>query len=153
MNMLGLFQSLSLPFLNKSSLSSKEKNLLLQACAYVAWSDGTASVAELTAFKNDVSAIGGFHTSEIEKVFSEKVLLTGDLALSLKALEPPKAHAILKLLFLISNADGNISDEELKAIRAVCELMMPKHTWEDVYKWIASYKTFIDATKSLFGKV
>jgi len=140
------------PFLNSSSLSTSERSLLLHSCAFVALSDGQASVGEMSSFKKNVAEIGGFHSSEIEKAFSEKILLEANFANDLKNLAPPKAHMILKLLFIISNSDDKITDDELNAIRSICELMMPKNNWTDIYNWISNYKNFVDSTKKLFGK-
>ena len=106
----------------------------------------------MSSFKKNVAEIGGFHSSEIEKAFSEKILLEANFANDLKNLAPPKAHMILKLLFIISNSDDKITDDELNAIRSICELMMPKHNWTDIYNWISNYKNFVDSTKKLFGK-
>lgn len=141
---------LPLPFLNTGDLGKNEKKLALQVCGCVAWADGEISDSEKKAIRQHMAKIGGYHATEIDEVLSYAVRLDTDLNRQLQELYPPKAHLLLKLVFLISNADNNISDSELAVIKSLSSIIMPNKEWSAVRKWIESYKSFIDSSRSLF---
>jgi uncharacterized tellurite resistance protein B-like protein len=147
--MSGLF---SLPFFSRSQMNSKEKSLILRACVSVACADGDMSTGEIETLKSSAADFGGFHAGDIDKAIAENKGLDAVLLQDLKALPPQKAHVLLKSVFLISNADGNITEHELASIKKVSDVVMPGKPWSVVHQWIGSYKTFVDATRTLFAE-
>jgi hypothetical protein len=124
---------------------------MVKILSVVSWADGVLVDAEVAMVTTALAELGGVHPSKAKEILQNVRQFDETLKAELMALPPEMAHAAMKLAFRVANADDEITDSELEAIRKIAECILPGKDWALVRTWITSQDGFLKATRKLFS--
>ena len=137
----------------ESALSKNEKLVIIKCLSCVIWFDGNFHKDEGQVIVEITKELKGIPENEILKVLSTIKSFSPELEEEIKNLPEVQAHSLLKYVYRIARADGEIDSKELEGIKKISELLLPDKNWNLVLDWIESNDRLIKSTRALFGTV
>lgn len=134
----------------ESALSKQEKLTIIKCLSSVVWADSNFNDKEGIILQEIIKEIKDIPEREILNILSTEKSLSPELMKEIKALPEVQAHTILKYLYRIANADGQINDSELLVIRKISELILPGKEWDLILNWIDANNSLLKSTRVLF---
>jgi tellurite resistance protein len=137
-------------FFGESALSKAEKEIIIKLLSCIVWADPDFDTQEAEVINDIISELDGYPEKNILSILTSIKSLTPELEKEIRELPEVQAHTILNFIYRIANADGKITDKELKVIQKISDLILPGKSWKLVYDWIEANNILMKTSKILF---